>query len=123
VSIERSDASAVSPAVIIVGTALVVFGFLIYYFMPLALLSFNLGLLLQARVPRAGPLARCVSDGGAQMFFFLLLGMLLGLVLLALNLENVAEKVVAFIFLFWESSYIFSIGTTRRAPVHVCWPD
>lgn len=49
VSIERSEDDQVSPAVIVIGLCLVVFGFLIYYFMPLALISFNLGLLLQVR--------------------------------------------------------------------------
>ena len=63
----RQDGSF-SPAVIIVGLAMVAFGFLIYYLVPLALLGGRLALLV-------------------NIFFFLLIAMLLGLVLLSLNFQ------------------------------------
>ncbi|CAD8101464.1 unnamed protein product [Paramecium primaurelia] len=61
------------------------FGICVYYFLPLALLSFNIGLLL-------------------SIFFFILCGMLLGLVIFAFNIQYLAERFTVYIFLFWASS-------------------
>lgn len=52
---------------IVFGTISVVYGLSIYYFLPLAMLSFNFSLIL-------------------KIFFFILVGMLFGLSLLAFNL-------------------------------------
>jgi len=52
---------------IVFGTIAVVYGLSIYYFLPLAMLSFNFALIL-------------------QIFFLILVGMLFGLSLLAFNL-------------------------------------
>ena len=52
---------------ILFGVVAVVYGLSIYYFLPLAMLSFNFSLIL-------------------RIFFFILVGMLFGLSLLAFNL-------------------------------------
>jgi len=52
---------------IMFGTIAVLYGLSIYYFLPLAMLSFNFSLIL-------------------KIFFFILIGMLMGLSLLAFNL-------------------------------------
>ncbi|EFA79184.1 DUF214 family protein [Heterostelium album PN500] len=90
ISIERSEDSSFSSSVAIIGLLLSAFGFGIYYIFPLSLLSFNLALLL-------------------NMFFLLLIAMLLGLILLALNLEHLLERLIVFVFLFWEKKAIPSL--------------
>ena len=82
VSVERADDSAVPWPVFVLGLGLFAAGGSVYYLLPLSLLSANLGML-------------------AAVFFGLLLGMLAGLVLLALNLELLAERAVAALFLSW----------------------
>ena len=62
-------------------------GITIYYFLPLSVLTFNLGLLL-------------------EIFFFILLGMIFGLTLVALNLQRMLEHVVVYVFLFFERKSI-----------------
>ena len=75
-NIERSEDKGLNSAWLAVGTGFVVFGFLIYYLLPLSLLSFNLTLFF-------------------NLFFGLLLGLLFGLILLALNFQHMLEKVHA----------------------------
>lgn len=87
ISINRSESTSFSCTFILVGILLAGFGFGVYYIFPLALLSLDLNLLL-------------------NMFFFLLLGMLLGLVLLSLNLEHLLERAIVRLFLFWERKAI-----------------
>lgn len=88
VSVERSGSNGpISPSLILVGAGLVVFGSAVYYMMPLGLLSSNFGLLI-------------------NIFFFLLIGMLLGLIILALNLEHLLERVLTFAFFFWDNRAI-----------------
>mmetsp|Transcript_844 Transcript_844/g.2906 ORF Transcript_844/g.2906 Transcript_844/m.2906 type:complete len:1061 (-) Transcript_844:73-3255(-) len=86
-NIERASETGVSWTLIIFGLCCAVFGFAVYYLFPLALLTFNITLLL-------------------YMFFGILLGMLLGLVLLSLNLENIVEATLAFLFFFWDNAAI-----------------
>ena len=62
----------------------VVFGVSIYYYLPMALLRENLDVML-------------------QIFFLILLGMILGLTILAMNLQGPIQKFLIEIFLFWES--------------------
>jgi len=81
--IERSSDNKVPVSLLVVGTALIGFGFMIYYLLPLSLLSTNLTILL-------------------NMFFMLLLMMLLGLVLLSLNAQHLLEKLVVYSMLFWD---------------------
>lgn len=84
VSIERSEDQGVSLPWIVLGIGLFVFGFLIYYLLPLSLLTFNLTLFF-------------------NIFFGILLAMLFGLILLSLNAEHMMERLVTGIFLWWES--------------------
>jgi len=68
---------------IMFGTIAVLYGLSIYYFLPLAMLSFNFSLIL-------------------KIFFFILIGMLMGLSLLAFNLQRFLEIVFTYVFLFFE---------------------
>ena len=91
-NIERSEDSGLNSAWLAVGSGFVVFGFLIYYLLPLSLLSFNLSLFF-------------------NLFFGLLLGLLFGLILLALNFQHVLEKALLRLFFFWEKPQIpFIVG-------------
>ena len=60
------------------------FGITIFFFLPLSILTFNLGLML-------------------NIFFFILIGMLLGLVLISFNLQKLMELFIVQVFLFFES--------------------
>ncbi|KAJ6253531.1 hypothetical protein M0813_12944 [Anaeramoeba flamelloides] len=82
--LNRNSQNRFSGWMIVIGLSFAIFGFLIYYLFPLALLSFNLSLLL-------------------YIFFSLLLCMLFGLVLLALNIEYPLEKLLSYVFLFASS--------------------
>lgn len=70
---------------IVFGVVAVTYGLSIYYFLPLAMLSFNFALVL-------------------QIFFMILVGMLFGLSLLAFNLQRFLEIILCYLFLFWEKS-------------------
>ncbi len=59
------------------------FGVTVYFVMPLAVLSFDLGLLL-------------------EIFFLILLGMLFGLTLISLNLQKIIELAIVKVLLFFE---------------------
>jgi hypothetical protein len=59
ITIHRSEPLSISPAILITGILAAIFGFFVYFLVPLSLLSFNFTLLL-------------------NIFFFLLLGMILG---------------------------------------------
>eukprot|EP00997_Jenningsia_sp_PLL12_P007709 NODE_437_length_1745_cov_105.254127_g368_i0.p1 GENE.NODE_437_length_1745_cov_105.254127_g368_i0~~NODE_437_length_1745_cov_105.254127_g368_i0.p1 ORF type:complete len:543 (+),score=174.78 NODE_437_length_1745_cov_105.254127_g368_i0:24-1631(+) len=85
--IERASTQGVDWTLVICGGFMVIIGFLIYYLFPLSLLSFNIMLLF-------------------YMFFGLLMCMLLGLVLLALNLESILEHFLSVALFFWENSAI-----------------
>eukprot|EP01126_Amoeba_proteus_P055936 TRINITY_DN6974_c0_g1_i18.p1 TRINITY_DN6974_c0_g1~~TRINITY_DN6974_c0_g1_i18.p1 ORF type:complete len:621 (-),score=103.89 TRINITY_DN6974_c0_g1_i18:126-1988(-) len=73
-----------------VGIVLSLFGGSIYYGLPLGLLSMNLGLLL-------------------NIFFGILISMLLGLVFLSLNLQRGLEIILIQVFFFWENKAIRSV--------------
>lgn len=70
---------------IVFGTVAVIYGFSIYYFLPLAMLSFNFALIL-------------------NIFFFILISMLFGLSLLAFNLQRFIEILLTYVFLIFEKS-------------------
>lgn len=74
---------------IVFGVVAVAYGLSIYYFLPLAMLSFNLALVL-------------------RIFFFILFGMLFGLSLLAFNVQRFLEIVLTHILL------IFSASSTKQ---------
>ncbi len=67
------------------GSLCVLIGSSIYILMPQALLSLNLGLLL-------------------DIFFAILLGMILGMTLLAVNFRGFLEFLLVYVLLFWERS-------------------
>ena len=64
------------------GVIAVAYGMTIYYFLPLAMLSFNFAMIL-------------------IIFFLILVGMLLGLSLLAFNLQRFLEIIIVYVFLHW----------------------
>jgi len=70
---------------VVFGTLAVIYGISIYYFLPLSLLSFNFGMIL-------------------RIFFFILLGMLLGLCLLAINFQRILEVALVYICLCFETT-------------------
>ncbi|CEM33325.1 unnamed protein product [Vitrella brassicaformis CCMP3155] len=86
VQLERT-ATRVNWTGVLVGLLLAVFGFCIYYLVPLALISFNIALF-------------------TNIFFAVLMGMLFGFVVLSLNLEQLVERAVVFIFLWWETTAV-----------------
>ena len=65
------------------GSVAVLFGIAIYYGLPLAMLQLNFGLIL-------------------AIFFMILMGLLLGLVLFSVNLQSALEFLLMHILLFWE---------------------
>ena len=68
---------------IVFGVISVAYGLSIYYFLPLAMLTMNFALIL-------------------RIFFFILVGMLFGLSLLAFNLQRFLEIILTHVFLFFE---------------------
>lgn len=91
IEIERFDpTSSFSWSTVGIGLSLAVLGGSIYYSVPLALLSMNISLLL-------------------NVFFFLLVAMLLGLVMLSLNFQSILENIIVTVFLFWEKRPIRTI--------------
>ena len=83
VEISRASGTSISWDLVAFAISLVLFGMLIYYLMPLALLSTNISLLL-------------------NIFFSLIIMMLLGLVLLSLNFQHITERVVVWSMFWWE---------------------
>ncbi|CAG9319834.1 unnamed protein product [Blepharisma stoltei] len=84
IKIEGSD-SVVKRTIVWFGFVTVVFGFVVYLLLPLALLSFNLQLLL-------------------GIFLAILIAFLLGLVLLSMNFQYLFERATVLLFFWWESS-------------------
>eukprot|EP00009_Paramoeba_aestuarina_P004156 CAMPEP_0201508640 /NCGR_PEP_ID=MMETSP0161_2-20130828/1943_1 /ASSEMBLY_ACC=CAM_ASM_000251 /TAXON_ID=180227 /ORGANISM="Neoparamoeba aestuarina, Strain SoJaBio B1-5/56/2" /LENGTH=1017 /DNA_ID=CAMNT_0047903369 /DNA_START=197 /DNA_END=3247 /DNA_ORIENTATION=- len=82
-NISRAGGDKISFEILAFSLALVFFGSVIYYAMPLALVSTNIGLLL-------------------NLFFGLIILMLLGLVLLSLNFQHLTEKVCVWGLFWWE---------------------
>ena len=68
---------------VIFGTITVLFGISIYYFLPLSLLTQNIGMIL-------------------AIFITILLGMMFGLTLFVTNLQGILEIMLVYIFFFWE---------------------
>ena len=71
------------PSLITFGFLSVGYGVVIYYALPLGLLAHNFSLIL-------------------QIFFMILMGMILGLSILAFNLQSVTEISLTYILLCWE---------------------
>lgn len=72
---------------LLLGSVAVVFGISIYYGLPFAMLELNFGLLL-------------------TIFFAILIGLILGLVLIAINLQGTLELILMHLLLFWETKAI-----------------
>lgn len=70
---------------VVFGVLTTLYGVGIYYVLPLSLLSYDLAL-------------------GLKVFFFILLGFLLGLILFAINAQSLFETVLMHLFLFWEKT-------------------
>mmetsp|Transcript_5162 Transcript_5162/g.7941 ORF Transcript_5162/g.7941 Transcript_5162/m.7941 type:complete len:177 (+) Transcript_5162:1910-2440(+) len=81
---------------IVFGTVAVAYGLSIYYFLPLAMLSFNFQLVL-------------------QIFFFILVGMLFGLSLLAFNLQRFLEIILTQVLFIWEKKSMRDMITKNLA--------
>ena len=73
-------------SLIIFGLITFIYGASIYYFLPLSLISLNFGMI-----------------GG--IFLWILFGILLGFVLLSRNIENILQKILTYVFLFFTRSY------------------
>ena len=73
-------------------------GIMIYYLLPLAVLNFNLGLLL-------------------EIFFIILVGMILGLTLIAFNVQRALELFIVNTFLFLETKSM-KILVTKNLSAH-----
>jgi hypothetical protein len=82
VEVMKGNQGQVVPYVIF-GVITTLFGFAVYYLLPLAMLSFNLSLIL-------------------QVLFLILLGFLFGLILFAINAQRLMETLILKVFLFWE---------------------
>ena len=68
---------------LVFGSICVTFGMVVYYFLPLGLLTQNAPLIL-------------------DIFFFILVGMIMGLTLLAVNLRGFLERILIYLMFFWE---------------------
>ncbi|KAH3743486.1 DUF214 family protein [Pelomyxa schiedti] len=90
ITMERAEPGKINWTLILVGMVLTVFGFGIYYVLPSSLLANNFQVML-------------------NMFFLLIMSMLLGLVLLSLSLETLLEKIFCWLFFFWDHTAIVHI--------------
>ena len=72
------------------GSVACTFGIAVYYFLPLSLLELNFGLIL-------------------GIFFLILLGLLLGLVLVTVNLQRAIELLLMYVLLFWEKKSMLTV--------------
>ncbi|ESL06492.1 hypothetical protein TRSC58_05833 [Trypanosoma rangeli SC58] len=86
--VREGDTRSLNYMMLCIGLAFFVFGFLLYYFFPVALLRMRLDWLF-------------------VIFFGILIGMVAGLVLLAVNFERVLQTAVSYFFLFWEHAAVF----------------
>lgn len=89
--LSRSDTDRPSVTLLIIGAVLFGLGFVVYYLLPLALVSSNIYLLL-------------------NIFFLLLILMLIGLVILASNLQPVFEIIYLWLLFFWEKPAVRHIA-------------
>eukprot|EP00727_Mastigamoeba_balamuthi_P014759 m51a1_g9909 hypothetical protein (1044) ;mRNA; r:99120-103292 len=90
IEIERATHAGISWPLILIGILLSAFGFGVYYVFPISLLTFNFALLL-------------------NLFFVLLIAMLLGFVLLSLNIEHLLQQLLGYLFFFWDRAAILQV--------------
>ncbi|KPI90453.1 hypothetical protein ABL78_0383 [Leptomonas seymouri] len=98
--ITRNDSSRLNGTMMGLGVLIFIFGFLIYFLFPSGLLVMNLSLIF-------------------YIFFAVLIGLLAGFVLLALNFERVCQVCVSYLLLFWESKAVFSF-MQKSLSAHRC---
>lgn len=96
--IHRNDSSQLNGTMLGLGLLLFVFGFLIYFLFPTGLIVMNLSLIF-------------------YIFFAVLIGLLAGFVLLAMNFERVCQVCISYLLLFWESKAVFSF-TQKSLSAH-----
>ena len=82
ISLEKSELNNL----IIFGVITFFYGASIYYFLPLSIISLNFGML-------------------GMIFLFILIGIILGFVILSANIENLIQKFLTNILLFFSTSY------------------
>ena len=82
ISLEKSELNNL----VFFGLITFFYGASIYYFLPLSIISLNFGML-------------------GMIFVFILIGIVLGFVVLSINIENIIQKVLTHILLFFSSSY------------------
>ncbi|KAA6373196.1 MAG: putative DUF214 family protein, partial [Streblomastix strix] len=87
ITIERAEQLQKRWSLLISGALLVVLGGGIYILLPISLMSWNLSLM-------------------AFVLISILMMVLIGLVLLTVNFEFVFEKIVAYVFLIWETKVV-----------------
>ncbi|KAI9142382.1 FtsX-like permease family-domain-containing protein [Paraphysoderma sedebokerense] len=93
ITFERNHPGKVDNTQLLIGITLSIFGFIIYYFLPLTLVNNNVSLLF-------------------QIFLFLLLCMLFGLVVLSMNIEPIMERLLLTVFqvlLFFENQSVWKL--------------
>ena len=82
ISLEKSELNNL----VFFGLITFFYGASIYYFLPLSIISLNFGML-------------------GMIFVFILIGIVLGFVVLSINIENIIQKILTHILLFFSSSY------------------
>ena len=90
ISVSRTEDNFINWNWIIVGLSTSLFGFTVYYVLPLSLLTFDLSLLL-------------------YIFVLLLLCLLVGSTMLSLNLQNSLERLLTNLLFFWDNKAIRAI--------------
>ena len=79
---------------ILFGSICVTFGMSVYYFLPLGLLTTNAPLIL-------------------EIFFFILVGMIMGLTLFAVNMRGFFERILIYVLFFWEKKSMRTLIKTN----------
>jgi len=90
VGVERSEQRQISMPMLVVGIFLAAFGVGIYLIFPAALMAFNITIIL-------------------YLLFALLVLILFGCVMLALTIEGIFSRFIAFLFFFWDKPAIRSL--------------
>lgn len=98
VNIENVDSFSYKLPYLVFGFVGAGSGIMIYYLLPVAILNFNLGLLL-------------------EIFFMILVGLILGLTLIAFNIQRALELLIVNTFLFLETKSM-KILITKNLSAH-----
>lgn len=114
ITLDRAEDTSFSGSVFIIGCALASFGFGVYYVFPLSLLAMNFALLLSILTIYDIIIIIIIYSyywifnfDLRDMFFFLLIGMIFGLVVLSLNVGHIFSFHLHFYF---SSSFSFILS-------------